>query len=204
MAKFTVYFKNNVIRSYFFDAERVRFGRDEANDLVIDSIEVAPVHALIVTRGDKCMIRQLNKDFPLVINGKTTKENKLQHGDVITVGNYDVVYNITENADNDAGQSATVNHKKNAGYIAHTANFQIISGTGIGKIFHLNMPMTMIGEHGSGMVVISKRKDGHYASILESTGTITLNSLSLGDKIIKLTHQDILVVNNMAVQFYLH
>ncbi|MDO9212743.1 MAG: FHA domain-containing protein [Methylococcales bacterium] len=195
MAKFTVYFKNNVIRSYLFEAERVRVGRDEANDLVIDSLEVAPVHALIVTRGDRCMIRQLNDDFPLIINGKSVKEDKLQHGDIITAGHYDLVYN--------AG-NAVQSTKTNASYIAHTANFQVISGIGIGKIFHLNMRMTMIGEHGSGIVVISKRKEGYFASTLESTGIITLNNQPLDDKIIKLEHHDVLVVNNMTVQFYLH
>lgn len=193
MAKFTICFKNNVIHSYLFEAERVRVGRDEANDLVINSLEVAPVHALIVTRGDKCMIRQLNDDFPLVINGKSIKEDKLQHGDIITAGHYDLVYS-------NAGQST----KTNTGYIAHTANFQVISGMGIGKIFYLNMRMTMIGEHGSGMVVISKRKEGYFASTLEGTGIITLNNQPLDDKIIKLEHHDVLAVNNMTVQFYLH
>jgi hypothetical protein len=201
MAKLTVYFKNNVIRSYSFEAERVRVGRDETNDLVIDSPEFAPVHAVIVTRGDRCMIRQLNEDFPLVLNGKNTKEDKLQHGDRITAGHYDVVYSTNE-ANNNTEQ-AQLSHKTKPNYIAHTANYQVISGIGLGKIFHLNTPMTMIGEQGSGIVVISKRKDGYFASVLENVGTITLNNQSLDDKIIKLNHHDVLVVNNTTIQFYL-
>jgi|WetSurSiteA1Bulk_404760.scaffolds.fasta_scaffold00298_1 hypothetical protein len=199
MAKLTIFFKNNVVRSYLFDGGRVHIGRDESNDVLIASPEFAPVYAVIVTRGDRCMIKQLNEEFPLMLNGKNTKEGRLQHGDKITAGYYDIVYSI-----DDAGQpnnSTTINHNK-TNYVSHTANFQVISGTNIGKIFYLNTPMTMIGEHGRGMVAISKRKDGYFASTLEGTGIITLNNQVLDDKIIKLNHHDVLVVNNTTVQFY--
>ncbi len=196
MAKLTIFFKNNVVRSYLFDGGRVHIGRDESNDVLIASPEFAPVYAVIVTRGDRCMIKQLNEEFPLMLNGKNTKEGRLQHGDKITAGYYDIVYSI-----DDAGQP---NKSNKTSYIAHTANYQVISGTNIGKIFHLNTPMTMIGEQGSGIVVISKRKDGYFASTLESKGIITLNNQALDNKIIKLNHHDVLVVNNTTVQFYLH
>jgi len=196
MAKLTVFFKNNVVRSYLFDGERIHIGRDESNDVLIASPEFAPVHAVIVKRDDKCMIRQLNEEFPLILNGKNTKESRLQHGDKITAGYYDIVYSTDA-----AGQS---NKSNKTSYIAHTANYQVISGTNIGKIFHLNTPMTMIGEQGSGIVVISKRKDGYFVSTLEGKGIITLNNQALDDKIIKLNHHDVLVVNNTTVQFYLH
>jgi hypothetical protein len=192
MAKFTVYFKNDLISSHLFDAERLHIGRDKANDLVINSPECAPVHALVVTRGSRCMIRQLNADFPLILNGENTKEDPLQQGDSITAGQYTLVYST------ELPIQATQSNN-----IAHTAHYQIIGGAGMGKIIHLT-PMTLIGEHGGGIVVISKRKDGYFASILDDTGTITLNAQSLSDKIVKLEHHDVLVVNNATVQFYLH
>ena len=63
--------------------------------------------------------------------------------------------------------------------------------------------MTMIGEPGSGIVVISKRKDGHFASVLEHTGVITLNNEPLANNMVKLNHHDVLVVGGMTVQFFL-
>lgn len=192
MAKLTVYLKNDLIRSYLLEAERINIGRDESNDLVIDSPEFAPVHAVIVTRGNRCMIRQLNANFPLVINGGKTKENNLQQGDTITAGQHTIVYS-TEQLD----------QKTKSSYISHTANYQVISGTNIGKIFHLSSPMTLLGEQGSGIVIISKRKEGYFASTLEDADKIMLNSQPLGDKIIKLDHNDVLVVGNTTVQFYL-
>lgn len=192
MAKLTVYLKNNVVRSYPLEAEKVRVGRDETNDLVVDSPAFAPVHAVIVSRGKNCMIKQLNDDFPLVINGKTIKESRLHEGDTITAGQHSIVYSTDQ-----AGR------KIKSDYLPHTANFQIISGANMGKIFPLNIPMTLLGEPGSGIVVISKRKDGYFASILENIGIITLNDQPLDDKMIKLNCHDVLVIGNTTVQFYL-
>jgi len=207
MAKLTVYFKNKIILSYSFETERVHIGRDETNDLVIDSPVFAPAHAVIVMQGNSCIIKQLNDDFPLMLNGKSTKESKLQDGDTITVGQYVVVYSTDQtgqsaNADKETTMTAA-NRKTKGVYIPHTANFQIISGANIGKIFHLNTPMTLLGDHGTGIVVISKRKGGYFASVLENIGIITLNKQPLADTSIKLNHQDVLVVGNITVQFYL-
>jgi pSer/pThr/pTyr-binding forkhead associated (FHA) protein len=209
MAKLTVYFKNNVVQSYSFETERVHIGRDDTNDLVIDSPALAPAHAVIVIQGNSYIIKHLNDDFPLMLNGKITKESKLHDGDTIIAGQYVVIFS-TDQSINDSEQRAKkttaspANLKTRGDYIAHTANFQVVSGVNIGKIFHLNTPMTLLGERGSGMVVISKRKGGYFASVLENIGTITLNQQPLDDKIIQLNHQDILVVGNSTVQFYLH
>jgi predicted component of type VI protein secretion system len=208
MAKLTVYFKNNVVRSYSFETERVHIGRDDTNDLVIDNPAFAPAHAVIVMQGNSYIIKQLNDDFPLMLNGKSTKESKLHDGDTIIAGQYVVVFSTDQTMNNTeqlAKKTTTSPNRKTKGdYIAHTANFQIVSGANIGKIFHLNTPMTLLGERGSGMVVISKRKEGYFVSILENIGTITLNKQPLNDNIIKLNHHDVLVVGNSTVQFYLH
>lgn len=193
MAKFTVYLKNNVVRSYSIAAEKVRIGRDETNDLVINSPAFAPVHAVIVSRGKDCMIKQLNDDFPLVINGKHVKESHLHEGDMITAGQHTIVYSTDQSI-----------RKIKSDYLPHTANFQVISGANMGKIFPLNIPMTLLGEPGSGIVVVSKRKDGYFASILENIGIITLNNQALEDKMIKLNCHDVLVIGHTTVQFYLN
>lgn len=207
MAKLTVYFKNKVVRSYSFETERVHIGRDETNDLMIDNPVFAPAHAVIVMQGDSYIIKQLNDDFPLMINGKNTKESKLHDGDTIIAGQYVIVYSANQsiNEPEQPANKTTVppNRKTKGDYIPHTANFQVVSGANIGKIFHLNTPMTLLGDRGTGIVVISKRKSGYFASILENIGIITLNQQPLADTSIKLNHHDVLVVGNTTVQFYL-
>ena len=205
MAKLTVYFKNNVVHSYQLEADRVtHVGRDETNDLIIDSSAFAPAHAAVIIRGDMCVIKQLNDDFPLIINGKKTKMANLHQGDTITVGQHDIVYGGHETNSADAKQAPANRKIIRNSYIPHVANYQVISGSNIGKIFQLKIPMMMLGEPGSGIVVVSKRKDGFFASVLEKTNNITLNNEPLGNKTVMLNHNDVLTIgNSMTVQFYL-
>jgi phosphohistidine swiveling domain-containing protein len=208
MTKLTVYLKNNVVSSYSFSFEvgKLHIGRDDTNDVVIDSPMLAPVHAVIMVRGGNAAIKQLNTNFPLIINGKDTKESILNDGDAITIGQHIVVYSVeqTEQSKETINIVEPTNPKVKEGYIPHVANYQIISGTGIGKIFHIKNSMTRIGEPGSGIVVVSKRKDGYFVSVLENTGIITLNKNPLAQHMVKLDHRDILVLDNTTIQFYLH
>lgn len=198
MSKLTVYLKKNVILSYTIEAGKViHIGRDSTNDLVIDSPDLAPAHAVVVEHGDNCVIKQLNNDFPLIINGKKIKAANLHDGDAITIGgDHGIVYNT-------ASEHPTEHQKPKNSYIPHVANYQVISGNNIGKIFHLKIPMTLLGDPGTGIVVISKRKDGYYASVLEKADAITINTEPLDDKTVKLKHNDVLVIGNLTVQLYL-
>lgn len=91
------------------------------------------------------------------------------------------------------GISLTVSH----------ANLQIIRGENIGKIIPLNKALTRVGHNGAGIIVITKRKDGYHVSSLESKGAITINQTPLGNHTFKLKEGDILVVDNMTMQFFL-
>jgi pSer/pThr/pTyr-binding forkhead associated (FHA) protein len=193
MATLTVYFKSAVIRIYQLQDDKIiHIGHDETNDLAIDSPDFAPAHAVVVTRGEECVIKQLNNDFPLLINGKIKKVANLHQGDTVTIGQHELVYS-TDNEDNKTSTSPSL----------YNANYQIISGAQIGKIFPLKPPMTLIGEQGHGMVIVSKRKDGYFASILEKADIITLNTQALDGSTLKLNHKDVLVIGQIAVQFYL-
>lgn len=205
MAKLTVYFKNSVIHSFPLEIDKpVHIGRDETNDLVIDSNAFAPAHAAVVIRNGKCVIKQLNDDYPLIINGEKIKMAYLQHGDTISIGEHDIVYS-GNGLNSTAAKQAFASRKilRNS-YISHIANYQVISGVNIGKIFHLKSPMMMLGEPGQGLVAITKRKEGYFASILENADPITINNVPLGNRTLLVNHNDVLTIgNNMSVQFYL-
>jgi pSer/pThr/pTyr-binding forkhead associated (FHA) protein len=204
MAKLTVYFRNSVIQSFPLEIDKpVHIGRAETNDLVIDSSAVASAHATVVIRNGICAIKQLNNDFPLTINGEKIKMATLQHGDTISIGDHEIVYSTGE-LDSAAKQPSANRKPSKNSYISHIANYQIIKGVNIGKIFHLKSPMMVLGEPGQGLVAITKRKEGYFASILENVNPITINDVPLGNRTQLINHNDILVIgNNMSVQFYL-
>lgn len=210
MAKLTVFFKDKAIHSGLFENGVVHIGRDETNDLTIDNLAVAPVHAAIIIRDDACAIKQLNDRFPLIINGEATKACNLSNNDMISMGKHAILFNTAEFVGFSATSDSLIDDVKSLNQeIDRTlhnpaANLQIMNGNNIGKILPLKNAMTRLGHDGNGIIAISKRKDGYFVSVLENSGTITVNNEPLADKSLKLNTNDVLVVNNTSLQFFLN
>lgn len=209
MAKLTVFFKYKAIDSYLFDNRVVHIGRDETNDVAIDSLAVAPAHAAIIIRDDVSTIKQLNENFPLIVNGQKVKECTLNDRDTITIGKHDIVFNATDPTEQQQPQELVFEEGKplhNEADSEHIplASFQVMSGNNIGKVLALKKAMTRLGSSGSGVVAIAKRKDGYFISALENVGKITVNNMPLDNNYLKLNPNDIVVINNVALQFFMH
>ncbi len=210
MAKLTVFFKNKIISSELFEPGIVLIGRDTTNDLIIDSLAVAPTHAAIDIRDDgSSTITELDVDFPLFINGEKTRECTLNNEDMITLGKHDIVFNTTDSLNQTQAFENPVNIDQHAlnqeiGFElpVPAATLQVMDGENIGKILALKKAMTRLGNTGNGVIVISKRKEGYFVSVLENTGNITLNEVLLNDSTVKLNHNDVLVINHTALQFF--
>jgi hypothetical protein len=210
MAKLTVFFKDKAIHSGLFENGIVHVGRDETNDLTIDSLAVAPVHAVIIIRDNDYTIKQLNDEYPLIINGEKVKTCNLNNNDAISMGKHDIIFNTTESVaspsafnDNFDEDLKSLNQKIDGGLHTPTANLQFMTGNNIGKILKLKESMTRLGHQGNGVIAISKRKEGYFVSILENSGTITVNNEPLNDKLLKLNTNDVLVIDNTSLQFFL-
>lgn len=212
MAKFTVFFKDKAINSEIFDSGVVHIGRDETNDLTVDSLAVAPAHAAVIIKNDQCIIKQLNDDFPLVINNTPTKEAVLRNNDRINIGKHYIVYSLTESISDIAAnkpQDKDVNllnarleenHKP-----TEEANLQVMNGPHIGRIMSLKKNLTRIGNSDTGIVAISRRKDGYFIAALENNNgcPLTVNQQPLGDQSVRLSNNDIISINKVSMQFFL-
>jgi len=210
MARLTVFFKDKAIHSDLFENGIVRIGRDNFNDLTIDSLAVAPIHAVLTIRDDSCIIKQLNDDFPLIVNHVKVKECHLNNNDTISIGKHDIIYNTTETATEQIRHismtnkdAKSINRKGGIHAPLPVASLQIMDGQNIGKILLLKNAMTRLGQSDSGMVVISKRKDGYFITALENKNQITVNSKPLGDDSLKLDNHDMIVIDNITLQFFL-
>lgn len=207
MAKLTVFFKDRVIHSDQFENGIVRIGRDETNDIIIDSLAVAPAHAVVVIREDNHIVKQMNYDFPLMLNGVRIKEAPLKDNDTISLGKHDILFSTAESINTshqvDELELLSLNLKSDEISLP-TANLQILNGEDIGKIISIRKKIMQIGRSGSGIIAITKRKDGYFVSVLEKTGVITLNEAPINDSSLKLNNNDILVINNRSLQFFLN
>lgn len=205
MAKFTVFFKDKAIQSDLIDTGVAHIGRDETNDITVDSLAVAPAHAVVIINDQECIIKQLNDDFPLVINGEETKSCTLQDNDKITIGKHYIIFNTAESF---VAEEFRQNEQDEDSFHLETehtlpeGNLQIMNGKHIGRILPLKKVMTKLGHKGSGVIVIAKRKEGYFVSALENNASLAINKTPLGDNTVKLNNNDIIVVDNATMQFF--
>ncbi|MDD2759103.1 MAG: FHA domain-containing protein [Methylomonas sp.] len=213
MAKFTVYFKDKPLFSGIYDSGIVHIGRDETNDLVVDSLAVAPAHAVAVIKDGTCIIKQLNEKFPLLINNHASKEWNLQNNDVINVGKHYIVYHTTEFfhqpaefttiPSSDEVDLRVFNQKQENSAKPLEGKLQVMDGPHIGRILSLKKAMTRLGREGAGVVVIARRKDGYYLSALQGSDGLALNREPLGDRIVLLRPNDVIEVDKTPMQFFM-
>lgn len=210
MAKFTVLFKDKPIQSTIFDTSVIRIGSDDTNDLVIDSLAVAPAHAVVSFNDGQAVIKQLNDNFPLIVNNEANKECALYNDDKIFIGKHSVVYNTIETVITPPQPETlaskdlkSLNEEIETDLNVSEAYLQVMEGKHIGRVIPLKNGMTRIGHNGSGVVAIAKRKDGYYISSLENNDLLIVNNNPLRDQTIKLTDNDQVLIDNTPMQFFL-
>lgn len=214
MAKFTVYFKDKATQSAIFDHGVVHIGRDDTNDLVVDSLAVAPAHAAVIIKNNLCVIKQLNDKFPLLINNQATPESTLQNNDVINVGKHYIVFNHTESIPDNTPTTAktampmdlamdALNEKLEENIRSTDANLQVLDGPHIGRILPLKKALTRLGQEDGCIAIIARRKDGYYVSALQGHEHLKVNHQSIGDQTLQLQHKDIIQIDKTPMQFFL-
>lgn len=209
MAKLTVYFKDKEIQSSSCDSSNIHIGCDEHNDLVIDSSSAAPAHAVVIISSGSYTIKQLNENHPLIVNNKKTKEAILQNNDAIVIDKHTIIFTLTEsivpphNNKLDEEGIESLNKKLEDNVALPDANLQVLDGAHIGRILPLKKAMTRFKHGGSGIVIIAKRKDGYFISSLENDVDILVNQQTISDNTIHLNNNDIVLIDNISMQFFL-
>lgn len=205
MAKLTVFFKDQPIQTAECGSVVIHIGRDESNELSIDSLALAPAHAAIIQRGSEQLIKQLNPDFPLIINGKKQNKYHLKNGDIINIGKYHILYEPLDSSAQEpfTATKKTVSNKPH--HLSHSdvpnASLEIKGGKHLDRQVPLTSNMTRIGRKGSGIIIITFKKQGYFASVLEPGNQLKVNNEELTDKSVQLKHNDILLINNTPMHF---
>jgi hypothetical protein len=63
--------------------------------------------------------------------------------------------------------------------------------------------MTQLGKSGSGVIIISKRKDGYFLSALESDPCLMINAEHLNDDTFKLNNNDLVTIDDTSMRFFI-
>jgi len=72
------------------DQSRIMIGRGEDCELCLDSKVVSRHHALIVCKGKKTIIEDLNSANGTSVNAEATKRSELHAGDTINIGHFEI------------------------------------------------------------------------------------------------------------------
>ena len=81
-----------VIRRVVVDRDRMLIGRSEYSDICIASRYVSRQHALLLRNADGEWLIDLNSTNGTSVNSKVVRQQRLEHGDIINIGNYRLLY----------------------------------------------------------------------------------------------------------------
>jgi pSer/pThr/pTyr-binding forkhead associated (FHA) protein len=89
--------------------ETTTIGRKPSNDIHIDNLSVSGSHAQVITILEDSFLEDLGSTNGTYVNGKLIKKHALEHGDKITLGKYQIVYqNSAADSDSDYEQTMII------------------------------------------------------------------------------------------------
>jgi pSer/pThr/pTyr-binding forkhead associated (FHA) protein len=208
MAKLTLTFKGKTLHARNLVDGVCTIGRDDTNDLQIDSLAVAPRHAAVTVVNGEKVVKQLDPGYPLIINGNRVSEHHLMHGDRIGVGKHQIYFSDSDvslppsGAGDGSQQDATNAAGAKAPPSTVEATLQVLKGKNIGVVIPLRRAMTRLGTENSGSAVIAHRKDGYFLSALVADNDVKVNGVDIQEKSVLLSHGDVLKVGGNTLQFF--
>ncbi|MCK5640090.1 MAG: FHA domain-containing protein [Gammaproteobacteria bacterium] len=106
MQKIILKNKGLVVEQYPLEKDRITIGRNSDNDIHLDEPVVSGCHAAVVLEDSPYLedfrdayIEDMDSTNGTLLNNKTVTRQMLKHGDVISIGQYELSY------ESDSGQS---------------------------------------------------------------------------------------------------
>lgn len=204
MAKLTLTFRGKSLQAITLKPGEIGIGRDPSNLLHIDSLAVAPQHAVVESTPEQHVIREVDSRFPVFVNDKKVVEHALNHGDRITVGKH-VLFYIKDDTFRSEGQAEPdpepeVWTDTDAKFF--DGSLQVLNGRQIGLLIPLKKSLVRLGKEGAGVVIIAKRKNGYFISPLAEGTLLTVNDNPVKDQAVLLSDGDLIKINDSLMQFF--
>ncbi len=80
------------VAEYLLDTPLIRLGRKKDNDIVISGSEVSRYHAEIVMQDNEAIIKDNSSANGILVNDERIEEQKLNNGDIVTIGSQQFTY----------------------------------------------------------------------------------------------------------------
>jgi hypothetical protein len=198
MPKLTLTFKDIPLQSVELGSGETGIGSDPSNALYIDSLAIAAFHAVVQSTPVGYVIRQLEANFPVYLNGRQVSEELLSDGDHVLIGKHGLHFTNQPSV-------AKVNddHERRPPAYSQTfeGSFQVMNGKQIGMLIPLKNSVTRIGKEASGMVIVSKGEESYVIAPGSDDLLLTINGRPVKEEAF-LSDGDTVRINSSLLRFF--
>lgn len=203
MAKLTLTFKDRTLQVTPITDGETTIGRDLNNHIHIDSLAIAPRHAVIRIDTAGSWIRQVDPRYPVFVNDVKVSERQLTHGDGIGIGKHllyytDELHRSPPEPDPERLSAAPISAASTI-----EAGLQVLNGKHIGLIIPLRKAMTRLGKDSASTAVIARRREGFFLSALTGGENIQVNKKTVNEDSVQLHDGDTVKIDQSQMQFFL-
>jgi hypothetical protein len=207
MAKLTLTFKGKRLQTVQLTPGETSIGRDPSNTMQIDSLAVAPHHAMVLSSPEGKVIRSTQDHLTFLVQGHRVTEHKLGHGDLVIIGKHTLIYteddfptDVPETPEAVTADSEDIESWLNQRTLE--GSFQVLNGKQMGLVIPLKKALTRLGREDSGVVVIAKRKEGFFITPLAEHTHLSINDIHVNDDTVLLNDGDVVKINHSLLQFF--
>lgn len=209
MGRIIIKHNDTAVNQVDLRAGDMKIGRRAGCDIVLDHLAVSGEHANIATSGDDSVISDLNSTNGTFIGNKRITKHPLRNGDVITIGQYALVY-VSEPAAAGAKQvsapaSALPDSEPESNRTIRLKHAQlfVLNGANSGKRIDLVAVVTNIGKTGKHAGTIARTVSGYLLEAVKSPPEkLAVNGIPVPAKGVELRNGDIIDVGETQLQFY--
>jgi len=215
MPKLILTLDGAVIREYSIDKDSISIGRKHGNDIQLNDLTVSGRHSLITKVGNNIFLDDLGSTNGSLLNGARVAKSKLQHSDVIQVGNYQFTFFCNEEEDYEPTMfiRAEIEDTKiidtkqksspdNTG--AKLGAVRVLNGPLKNKVLELRKAFNTLGFNGAKMAIIARNTSNYTISAIKNEDSFNIamvNGQDLSMEVRELKEHDIIELANTQIEF---
>lgn len=219
MAKLVLSRDGAIAAQRFLDATPLTIGRDPASDIVVDDARIAAVQARVVAVGHDYILEAV-VGGSITVNGSPCARRILQHGDVADLADYRLKYVDARASspidlertmlipglarvvgEEGAAPPPAVPSSRSANTRFPVGRIEWLAGAHRGSQRTLDRVVDTFGTPGIGVVVVTRRPHGFFATHVEGEDFPRVNGRSLGTEPCALASGDVIEVAGETLRF---
>jgi len=225
MAKLILSNGETIVDQCWLDDGRITIGRAKGNRISVNDPAVGETHASISSVGHDYILEDL-RGMTLSVNGTAMQRRILQHNDVVELGTFSLRFVDSKSSsdidlertmlipglkfnpdrrpqDLEVTQDLHVPSSRAASTRFPSGHVRYINGERAGRKKVLDRVVATFGEPSRGVVVVTRRPKGYYATHVEGESFPRVNGESIGKEPRHLHNGDRLEIAGIELEFLL-